>query len=144
MLLGTPKQDANKFFISLKSPPDDWDSIVLSSPPNLSSKWSKTGKFPKNPLWSVITFFFNDKIKKKIVTLNLHVLRSLCPNGSQKHMHLACWNPHPKCLICLYQQKYPLTGIIPLHPLYPSPLDIWGGGTSPCTDYVSVDLFKDL
>ncbi len=31
----------------------------------------------------------------------MHVLRSVCPNGSQKHIHLACLTPHPKWVICL-------------------------------------------
>jgi hypothetical protein len=38
----------------------------------------------------------------------MHVLRSVCPNGSQKQMHLACLTPNPKWVICLLpaKQKY--------------------------------------
>ncbi len=35
----------------------------------------------------------------------MHVLRSVCPNDSQKHMHLACWTPNPKWVICLLPAK---------------------------------------
>jgi hypothetical protein len=55
-----------------------------------------TGKKSKNPVKSVITSFFIKKLKKKFVTLTMHVLRSICPNGIQKQMHLACLTPNPK------------------------------------------------
>ena len=35
----------------------------------------------------------------------MHVLRSICPNGSQKHMHLAYLTPYPKWVICLLPAK---------------------------------------
>ena len=35
----------------------------------------------------------------------MHVLRSICPNGSQKHIHLACLTPYPKWVICLLPAK---------------------------------------
>jgi hypothetical protein len=35
---GETLSGAYLLFMSLKGPHDDWDSIVLSSPPNLSSK----------------------------------------------------------------------------------------------------------
>ena len=35
----------------------------------------------------------------------MHVLRSVCPNGSQKHMHLPYLNPHAKWVICLLPAK---------------------------------------
>jgi hypothetical protein len=79
--------------MSLTIPPHDWDSIRLSSPPNSSSKWSKTGKNSKNPVKIRYNFFL---IKKKTDTLTMHVLRSGCPNGSQKQMHRACLTPNPK------------------------------------------------
>jgi hypothetical protein len=52
----------------------------------------KPVKFETKPLTS---FILNKKLKK-IVTLTMHVLRSVRPNGSQKHMHLACLTLHPK------------------------------------------------
>jgi hypothetical protein len=86
-----------------KGPPD-WDSIILSSPTNSSSKWSKTGtgKNSRNPVKNRYNFCFFKKIKnKKFVTLTMHVLRSVCPNGSQKQMHLACLTPNPKFYLCI-------------------------------------------
>jgi hypothetical protein len=56
-LPGETLSGAELLFMSLKGPPDDWDSIVLSSPPNLSSKWSKTGKIPQNPFKIRYNFF---------------------------------------------------------------------------------------
>ncbi len=35
----------------------------------------------------------------------MHVLRSICPNGSHKHMHLAYLTPYPKWVICLLPTK---------------------------------------
>ncbi len=35
----------------------------------------------------------------------MHVLRSVCPNGSQKQTHLACLTPNPKWVICLLPAK---------------------------------------
>ena len=35
----------------------------------------------------------------------MHVLRSICPNGSQKHMRLAYLTPYPKWVICLLPAK---------------------------------------
>ncbi len=35
----------------------------------------------------------------------MHVLRSVCPNGSKKHMHLARLTPNPKWVICLLPAK---------------------------------------
>ena len=35
----------------------------------------------------------------------MHVLRSICPNGSQKDMHLADLTPSPKWVICLLPAK---------------------------------------
>jgi hypothetical protein len=61
----------------------------------------KPVKFHKIRCKSVIT-------KKKIFfskRITWHVLRSVCPNGSQKHMHLPCLTPHPKWLICLLPAK---------------------------------------
>ncbi len=62
---GETLSGAQLLFMSLKGPPHDWDSILLSSPPYSSSKWSKTGKNSKtNPVKSVITsFFLINKIK---------------------------------------------------------------------------------
>jgi hypothetical protein len=76
--------------------PHDWDLIILSSPPNSSSKWSKTGKNSKNPVKIRYNFFLNNKLQKKFIKLTMHVLRSVCPNGSKKQMHLACLTPYPK------------------------------------------------
>jgi hypothetical protein len=86
----------SSFSCPQKVPPHDWDSILLSSPSNSSSKWSKTGKNSKKPVKIRYNFFFLINWKKKFVTLTIHVLRSVCPNGSQKQMHLACLSPHPK------------------------------------------------
>ena len=44
-------------------------------------------------------------MKKKFVTLTRHVLRSVCPNGSQKHMHLTCFTTNQKWLICVLPAK---------------------------------------
>ena len=35
----------------------------------------------------------------------MHVLRSVSPNGNQKHMNLACLTPNPKWVICLSPAK---------------------------------------
>ncbi len=51
----------------------------------------------------------------------MHVLRSVCRNGSQKHMHLACLTPHPKWVICLLPAKTKFTGILLIYPLYWGP-----------------------
>jgi hypothetical protein len=66
----------------------NWDSIILRTLFTSRLYWSKTGKNSKNPVKTVITFF--------IITLTMHVLWSVCPNGSQKQMHLACLTPNPK------------------------------------------------
>jgi hypothetical protein len=62
----------------------------------------KPVKFENKLYKTVITFFLNKKLKK-IVTLTMHVLRSVCPNGSQKHMHLACLTLHllPVFYLCI-------------------------------------------
>ncbi len=59
----------------------------------------------QNPVKIRYNFFFINKLKKKFVTMTMHVLRSVCPNGSQKHMHLACLTPNPKWVICLLPAK---------------------------------------
>jgi hypothetical protein len=56
----------------------------------------KPVKNQTNPVKNRYNFFFFKFLKKKIVTLTMHVLRSVCPNGSQKQMHLACLTPNPK------------------------------------------------
>jgi hypothetical protein len=48
----------------------------------------------------------------------MHVLRSVCPNGSQKKMLLPCLTPNPKWVICLLPAKKKVTGILPMYPLY--------------------------
>ena len=53
-------------FHVLKRSPHDWDSIILSSPPNSSSKWFKTGKITKIPVLIRYNFFICELKKKKI------------------------------------------------------------------------------
>ena len=48
----------------------------------------------------------------------MHVLRSVCPNGSQKKMHLACLTTHQIWVICLLPAKNNFTGILLMYPLY--------------------------
>jgi hypothetical protein len=74
----------------------NWDSIILRTLFASCLNWSKTGKKSKNTVKNRYNFFFFNFLKKKIVTLTMHVLRSVCPNGSQKQMHLACLTPYPK------------------------------------------------
>ncbi len=38
--------------------------------------------------------------------MTVYLFRSVCPNGSQKHMHLSCLTPHPKWVICLLNKIY--------------------------------------
>ena len=83
----------------------NWDSIILRTLFASCSNWSKTGKKWKIPVKTVITSFFYFFFQNKFVTLTMHVLRSVCPNGSQKHMHLACCTPYPKWVICLLLAK---------------------------------------
>jgi hypothetical protein len=64
----------------------NWDSIILRTLFASCLNWSKTGKNSNNPV----------KNRYKFVTLTMHVLQSICPNGSQKHMHLAYLTPNPK------------------------------------------------
>jgi hypothetical protein len=77
--------------MSLTGRNPNWDSIILRTLSASCLYWSKTGKNSKNPVKKRYNFF-----KKKFVTLTMHVLRSICPNGSQKHMHLAYFIPNPK------------------------------------------------
>ena len=77
--------------MSLTGSNPNWDSIILRTLFASCLNWSKPGKIAKK--------------KKKIVTLTRHVLRSVCPNGSQKHMHLACCTPYPKWVNCLLLAK---------------------------------------
>jgi hypothetical protein len=42
----------------------------------------------------------------------MHVSRSVCPNGSQKHMHLACLTPNLKWVICLLLLLLPAKNIL--------------------------------
>jgi hypothetical protein len=56
----------------------------------------KPVKNEKIPVKTVITFYFYFFFQKKFVTLTMHVLRSVCPNGSQKQMLLPCLTPNPK------------------------------------------------
>ena len=67
-LPGETLSGAQLLLMSSKGLPHDWDSILLSSPPNSSSKWSNTGKNSKNQVKSVISynFFFLNKLLKKI------------------------------------------------------------------------------
>ena len=83
----------------------NWDSIILRTLFASCLNWSKTGKNSKNPVKNRYNFFFYFFFQNKFVTLTMHVLRSVCPNGSQKQMHLACLTPNPKWVICLLPAK---------------------------------------
>ena len=51
----------------------------------------------------------------------MHVLRSIGPKGTHKHMHLPYLTPYPKWVICLLPAKQEFTGILLMYPLYWGP-----------------------
>jgi hypothetical protein len=51
-------------------------------------------KFHKIRYKSVITQNYVEKIHKIFSYIPRHLLRSVCPNGSKKRVHLACFAPH--------------------------------------------------
>jgi hypothetical protein len=95
-LLETPKHGPSFAFMSQTGRNPNWASILLRTLFASCLNWSKTGKNSKNPVKNRYNFFFYFFLKNKFVTLTMHVLRSFCPNGSQKQMHLACVTPNPK------------------------------------------------
>ena len=101
-------------------PPHDWDSILLSSPPNSSSKWSKTGK-NKN---KTVKIRYNSKICHRNFIQNTPNFPSTC------YGHFATFSLTSACVIYVLHAvqfglhavlKRSFTGIFYYFPFYWGP-----------------------